>query len=168
MSETKINYQWIKGDKAGTVESLLKEEEDEGLRWTYFESGRRINSSVINEFLILLPNGEIPMEMEITKDSPLHTVASSAPLIPKQSQKSPLRSLLEKQKNTKKESISIKVEIEIPTKDIFSILGETFGEEEMMQEVEKLALEKISIENLSITAKEQLQQFIKRYYESNA
>jgi hypothetical protein len=165
MSETKVNYQWIKGDKAGTVESLLKEEEDEGLHWTYFESGRRINSSVIDEFLILLPNGEIPMEMEITKDSPLYTAAPSAP---KESQKSPLRSLLEKQKNTEKKSISIKVEIEIPTKDIFSILGATFGEEEMMQEVEKLALEKISIENLSITAKEQLQQFIKRYYESNA
>jgi hypothetical protein len=167
MSENRVNYQWIKGDKAGTVESFLKEEEDGGLSWTYFESGRRINSSVINEFLILLPDGEVPIEMEITKDSPL-TTAASPPKTPKEPQKSPLRSLLEKQKNTKKESISIKVEIEIPTKDIFSILGETFGEDEMTQEVENLALEKISIENLSIIAKEQLQQFIKRYYESNA
>jgi hypothetical protein len=166
MSEEKINYQWIKGEKMGTVESFLKEEAEGGMSWTYFESGRRINSSMISEFLIALPPGEIPMEMEISKE----TSPSSLPIQNEKKEKkreiSPIRSLLERQKNPKIEKIQVQVELEIPSKDLFSVLEETFGREEMIEEIKNLSLEKISMEFLSEKAKEQIQQFINKYYDN--
>lgn len=44
----KKELQWIKGDHIGTVETLDKTEDE----WTYFKSGRRIKSDLINEFMI--------------------------------------------------------------------------------------------------------------------
>ena len=41
-------YQWIKGDRIGNIE-IFAQTKDE---WIYFQSGKRINSELLNEFMI--------------------------------------------------------------------------------------------------------------------
>lgn len=56
-----LKYQWARGDHAGKEEIFDKEEGE----WIIFKSGRRINSELINEFMVLVDHNG-PMDVSPT------------------------------------------------------------------------------------------------------
>ena len=51
-------YQWVKGDKYGTVEEYKSTEDG----WVYFSSGNRINESLLNEYLLEVGEEELDFD----------------------------------------------------------------------------------------------------------
>ena len=56
MFEENKSFQWIKGDHLGLIEKVSSKEDD---MWVYFESGRRINKSIANEFLVSVDDDSV-------------------------------------------------------------------------------------------------------------
>lgn len=162
--EQTLNYQWIKGEQAGSIEEIEKEEGG----FIYFKSGRRINSDLINEYLMETTEGAIPLKDDIEmKSEPVLDptaglkeagridptaglkVAGEVPTISQPQPSitvpdSPVVALLKKMGDSSKDTveISLKVSVKIPKKGTFAILEESFGEE-VLQNVEGMALSQI-------------------------
>jgi hypothetical protein len=133
-----IKLQWIKGDKIGNVEIISGTDSE----WTLFESGARISTSLINEFMI-----------PITIHDPVLDFNSAISSVPQQSnrretkqpktEKSPIRILFDKQKNADKVTLNISIDITVPKKDMFDILSVSFESEEVVKELNSFIVDQI-------------------------
>lgn len=111
-----IKLQWAKGDKFGTVETVASKDDE----WTYFESGGRINSGLITEFMVDVSNGQ-PLDLQIeTKNPPKN--------LNKESVKSPVISLLNSSKKLEEQELTINIQVNIPKPELFNILYDSFEE----------------------------------------
>jgi hypothetical protein len=54
-----MQYQWIKGERLGEIEVLDKTDEE----WVYFASGRRINPTLMNEYMLPINEYDKPMSI---------------------------------------------------------------------------------------------------------
>jgi hypothetical protein len=123
---SKRRFQWIKGDKVGNIEVYKSEKVKGNINFIIFESKNKINSALVNEFMI-----EIFDDSEILNMSETNTPDkgfNSAPA-EKVIEKSPIRLLLEKQKDSSKDKIDIAINLNLPSKDMFNLLMSSFGED---------------------------------------
>lgn len=182
LEKTRV-FQWIKGDSFGKVVTLKSEDSE----FLYFTDGSQIYRSVVGEFLMESEDGDEPLPgVNDTKKAPraskakniakndggnFPNVEANSPQISQQiSQKapteSPLQSLITKlsQKNT--ETLNINLEINLPKKDVFTILLENSdeGREDLIKEIAEAAVARIEINNLQKHIKEQLNTYINNYY----
>jgi hypothetical protein len=144
----KIQYQWTKGEKASTIETLQEERIEKNIPWLYFESGNRINKNLLLDYMIELLPGQNAMRnvldvSEINTDPdkiPERRPTSNADMLGsadtnfkkstvKHSDKSPIRELLEKASKVKnaERNISLKFKVFYPKKTTYNILKESFG-----------------------------------------
>ena len=155
-----IKYQWIKGDKIGTVEILDKEDGE----WSIFKSGGRINTSLIPEFMLLV-DGE---ELNFTPPTPAPVNAPKEYKKPAKSQSksavSPIRTLLDKQKKLDKHNIQISIPIDLLSLDIYSLLSTSFDEEEVNQELQQFIEDQIQSDKIIGMVQESIQSLIKERY----
>lgn len=154
-----IRLQWIKGDKIGNVETV----ETEDGEWTLFESGGRINSSLINEFMI--PVGEDELDF----DPPTPALQKAASMYkervkPEPKQISPIRTLLDKQKKLNKHKISVSLPINIISSEMYDLLSNSFGEDEVTQELLSFIEDQIKTENVIELIQESIQSLIQSKY----
>jgi len=56
---SKEQYQWVKGERLGEVEFLEKTDTE----WAYFSSGRRINVTLMNEYMVPINEYQSPMNI---------------------------------------------------------------------------------------------------------
>ena len=110
-----VKLQWVKGDKFGSVETIKGIDGE----WTLFESGGRISTNLISEFLQAV-NGQ-PLDFGsptpvVEKDG--HHIASEIVPPQKTNDQSPIRTLFDKQKKNDKVKLNLIFPIEVPKEQI--------------------------------------------------
>jgi hypothetical protein len=162
-----MQFEWIKGDNAGTKENYKDFFHDGENTFIVFDGGSRINTSLLEEFMIYYPappkivNVENAVYTEIVpKQLPNSTVTSivySEESAKSEIKESPIYKLLNKQKKNIVE-VSIKLKLNLPPKELFGVLSSSFDDAE--NEIIEFVLDGIDIDDI----KKSLSQSIKEGY----
>lgn len=172
-------YQWKKTNDFGKIVEV-KSSDDE---MTYFTDGSRMFNGVIEEFLTEVVNGEVPYPgvgavsigvqgnnlVEPTEEVNINNasekkVQSDAS---NESQNSAITTLIKKLSSKNIEAIDTKLNINIPKKSVTDMLIENSDDsrEEIIDSIVSVAIEQIEINNLQEFLKEEITNFINKYYE---
>ena len=157
MFEENKSFQWIKGDHLGLIEKVSSKEDD---MWVYFESGRRINKSIANEFLVSADDDSvIPFD-------PIEQVLPQMEVKQKLKRElSPIDSVVVSLKDVSllKQNVEVKIEISVPKPEVYNLLQESFGEE-IFESIFQGVLDKLSVENLKEQLEKSLDKKLKNLY----
>jgi hypothetical protein len=134
-----IKYQWIKGDHIGTTEEVVNQDSE----WTIFSSGRRIASSLINEFMIPINAGYDVLDFNSTKIENKPTVKSVA-----KPKKTFMYDLIENIKFQEDCNVNVEIKFKLPKKEMISVLISSYDETEVMNTLKDYILNQINIEGL--------------------
>ena len=161
-NKEKEKLQWIKGDKIGSVETINTTEGD----WTVFDSGGRISTNLIKEFLqpvigTPLDFSNTPTQPPTIKKGKNKTKAS------KSATSSPIRTLFDKQKKNDKIKLNLTFPIEVPKKDIYEIISSSFYSVEVNSELESFIQEQISQDFIKDSLIQSIKELIKTRYDIN-
>jgi len=161
-NKEKEKLQWIKGDKIGAVETINTTEGD----WTVFDSGGRISTNLIKEFLqpvigTPLDFSNTPTQPPTIKKGKNKTKASKSPT------SSPIRTLFDKQKKNDKIKLNLTFPIEVPKKDIYEIISSSFDSVEVNSELESFIQEQISQDFIKDSLIQSIKELIKTRYDIN-
>jgi hypothetical protein len=163
-------FQWKKGENFGfTV--VLKSEDDEMF---YFTDGSRIFKSLQNEFLEEIINGELPFppsnqfagtEPQSTNQQVPQPIAQ--PVIHAQPEVSPLEKLIIKLSSKNVETIDLNIGINLPKKEVFSMLLENSDEtrDEMISAISQIVTSQIQIDKLQSYINQEVINYLNNYYE---
>jgi hypothetical protein len=163
-----ISLQWIKGDKIGNVEKITSQDTE----WTTFQSGSRIATNLINEFMIPL-EGE-PLDLDpiqpiqnspIKQDEVKTNLANTANLI--RQKDNPIKTLFDKQKKTVKVDLNLTFSINVPQKDIFDIISMSFDEDEVLIELDSFIANQIDADILKDTLRTSIEELIQSRFKTN-
>ena len=152
-----IKLQWIKGDKIGNVETVKGTSNE----WTLFESGTRISSSLINEFMIPIGSYDPVLDFD-SATSEVPSVQRKRESSPQQ--KSPIRILFDKQKNADEVSLTLSLQITVPKKDVFDIMSVSFEEDEVIKELRSFIEDQIRDERVKEAIKDSVYSLIEERY----
>lgn len=128
-------FQWIKGDNYGLVEILLNQDNES----LFFESGRKIFKTVLDEYMIELgANEESLIEIEPQFVNP----AYSNKFI---EQKNPIYETILKSKKKAKFTVraNFEIEIELPPTMTYDVLVDSFYDEKEVDAAYELFFEKL-------------------------
>ena len=152
--------QWIKGDNAGTIETIIGEDGD----WIKFQSGRRINSSLVSEFMINATQGALdPNDLQLAVTaSPTPPPPIPIPGLVKE--QNPIETLIKKSSKVYHDQISISITLTLPTPELVSFISDSFGEEETMACVKKYINDQVSIDSVKAAIGESIDEFIEESY----
>jgi hypothetical protein len=157
MFEENKSFQWIKGDHLGLIEKVSSKEDD---MWVYFESGRRINKSIANEFLVSADDDSvIPFD-------PIEQVLPQIEVKQKLKRElSPIDSVVVSLKDVSllKQNVEVKIEISVPKPEVYNLLQESFGEE-IFESIFQGVLDKLNVENLKEQLEKSLDKKLKNLY----
>jgi len=159
-----ILLQWIKGDKTGNIERMTGQDSE----WTLFESGSRISTNLINEFM--LPVEGEPLDLNPIQpplDGPRGTNGPGPDPIGvrlDQRKDNPIKTLFDKQKKTDKVDLKLTFSVNVPAKDIFDIINMTFGEDEVLIELDSFISNQIDETILKDTLRTSIEELIKAKY----
>lgn len=163
-------FQWKKGDNFGfTV--ILESEDDEMF---YFTDGSRIFKAIQNEFLEEIINGELPFppsnqfagtEPQIAKQQAPQPIAQ--PVMQVQPEVSPLEKLIIKLSSKNVETIDLSIGINLPKKEVFSMLLENSDEtrDEMISAISQIVTSQIQIDKLQSYINQEVINYLNNYYE---
>lgn len=160
-----ITLQWIKGDKVGNVERIANKDGE----WTVFQSGARIATELLNEFLIPI-EGE-PLDLNIQPQPHGPTGSNGAGPYStgiqgsiKPVRENPIKTLFDKQKKTDQVNLEFSIPVNVPLTDIFNIISMSFDEEEVLKELDLFITNQVNIENIRDTLQKSIHELIiKRY-----
>lgn len=169
-STQEITLQWIKGDKIGNIEKIANQDGE----WTTFQSGSRIATGLINEFLLPIEGEPLDLNTPLEMLGPVGTngpgphptgVQGSTKL----TRENPIKTLFDRQKKTDKVELKLTFSISVPAKDIFDIISMTFDEDEVIAELDSFISAQINPEILKDTLRTSIEELIKdRYNKSNS
>jgi hypothetical protein len=152
--------QWIKGDNAGTVETVIEETSE----WIKFQSGRRINTSLITEFMIDASKGALdPTDLSLA----VTAAPPQTPVRPKPNgnvSENPIETLIKKSSKVYSDQISVSFNFTIPSTELVSFISDSFGEEETINCIKKYLTDQVSIDNLKDAIQDSIDDFIKQSY----
>ena len=156
-----VKLQWVKGDKFGSVETIKGIDGE----WTLFESGGRISTNLISEFLEVV-NGQ-PLDFGsptpvVEKDG--HHIASEIVPPQKTNDQSPIRTLFDKQKKNDKVKLNLIFPIEVPKEDIYEIISSSFDTDEVNEELESFIKNQISEDLILDSLFDSIKELIKTRY----
>lgn len=151
--------QWIKGDKIGTVEVITGTDG----QWTKFESGGRIDTSLISEFLSPIDGEPLDFNpptptLQKAAETYKEKVTNSLPT------PSPIRTLFDKQKKNDKIKLNLTFPIEVPKKAIYEIISSSFDSEEVNDELESFIKDQISEDLILDSLFDSIKELIKTRY----
>lgn len=181
-------FQWIKGDNFG--KTVILESQDK--EFFHFTDGSRIYKKMANEFLLEALDGDEPLpsvsniatkpsvnqssgeesgslkaessanNSNSPNNSPQH-FSQTPPTTPVES---PLQSLITKLSQKNVETVDFKLGINLPKREVFTLLLENSDENEgdLIDTITESVVSKIEIDNLKNYIKEQLNIYIKNYY----
>lgn len=162
---SEFDFTWLKGDNAGDTERYTRMAGTPEHKFVVFQSGNRINVDLIDEFMTTFPKTPAILDFRgITTQSPVaappvSTSVQSISYIETKSQveTSPIFKLLEKQKKNMVD-VSIQLKINLPSKDLYNVLIESFDGAE--EEVIDYIINGIEIDDI----KKSLSESIKKSY----
>lgn len=163
-----IKLQWIKGDKIGNVETVVGTEQE----WTIFESGSRISSDLIHEFMMPIASDDTILDFESasseiavrTREPRRKGGEGLQPSKVIQKETSPVRILFDKQKNVDKVTLTLSLNITVPKKDIFDIISSSFSNEETVKELHSFIADQISDEDVKKSIQDSIKSLIDKRY----
>lgn len=164
-----LDFQWIKGDDISNVEKFKSVTTNGENVFIEFQSGKKINADLVAEYFVTFPASDVDFVKNPTpaqpKLLPSLTKNSSVTSIVYESEQdkkdSPIYNLLKKQKNNSVE-VSIKIKLNLPPKELYSVLLGSFDDAE--SEIIQFVLDGIDIEDIKIS----LAESIKRSYYSDS
>ena len=134
--------QWIKGDKIGDVETVKGIDNE----WTVFESGGRIYTELINEFLLPI-QGE-PLDFRLTPAEAIRT-------------------LFDKQKKNDTIKLNLTFPIVVPKNAIYEIISSSFDFVEVNDELESFIKDQISEDLILDSLFDSIKELVKTKYKIN-
>lgn len=156
-----ITYQWVKGDRFGDIVTVSEKQKDN--KWLYFEDGTRINPSLIDEFLLKIEKENQVLDVKnnsLSKDTnnikPATEKSNNEPTI--------MGKMILKMSKKNVVNVPIQININIPTPDLYNMLSGGMEEEDLNEEVLAVALKQIEINTLQEYVKENISQFLTKYY----
>lgn len=162
-----FDYQWIKGDDVSMNEKYKNISLVGETAFIEFESGKRINSELLDEFMIMLPaqpkiiHKPKPPQQHVQKTS-ANSESSVTSIIYEDTKNSnpdsPIYKLLNKQKKNMVE-VSIKIKLNLPPKELYTVLSGSFEDAE--KEIIDFVLDGVDIENIKASLAESIK---KNYY----
>jgi len=158
MESIEEKLQWIKGDKIGSVE-VIKTTED---GWTIFESGGRISTNLMSEFLEPL-DGD-PLDFNSPTPASIKAEVYKEKLPPQKETSSPIRTLFDKQKKNDKVKLNLTFPISVPKKAIYEIISSSFDSEEVNEELESFIKNQISEDLILDSLFDSIKELIKTRY----
>jgi hypothetical protein len=147
-------YQWIKGEKSGNVE-LYHSHDDE---WVYFKNGGRISVNLLQEFMLQV-EGEVPMDMSITKSRP---EPRQKEVVQKKEDPNPIKALLN-QAAKEKLQFAYRFDLDIPKATVYNLIKDSFDADIDSIVVDMLMLH-IDKNELHKQVREQIQTQILKFY----
>lgn len=154
-----LKLQWIKGDKMGTVETVVGTEGE----WTIFESGGRVSTGLIGEFLSPIdgePLDFTPSQITVPQTGP---VQDNTPTVSTNTS-SPIRTLFDKQKKNDKIKLTLSFPIEVPKEAIYEIISSSFDLDEVNDELESFIVDQISDDFVKDSLMESIKELISTRY----
>ncbi len=164
-----LDFQWIKGENLSNVEKFKSISTNGENIFVDFISGNKINVDLIGDYFVTFPASEVdfgknPVATQpkilpsISKNSAVTSIVYESEPAKKDS---PIYSLLKKQKNNQVE-VSIKIKLNLPPKELYSVLLSSFDDAE--SEIIQYVLDGIDIEDIKLS----LAESIKRSYYSES
>jgi hypothetical protein len=169
-----LDFQWVKGDRLSSVEKYKSVYSNGEFVFIEFQSGEKINADLVNEYMVTFPASNIdftsnqapnpdpkPKQVPAPKQSSVTSIVYENDDSKQHQVDSPIYKLLKKQKKNMVE-VSIKIKLNLPPKDLYTVLLGSFDEAE--KEIIDFVLDGVDIENI----KTALAESIKRsYYSQN-
>jgi len=164
-----MDFQWIKGENLSTVEKFKGINTNGEYIFIEFESGRKINSDLMEEYFDFFPASDIDFTKNPTQAPPKilppltknSTVTSIIYEGDSSKKDSPIYKLLKKQKNNQVE-VSIKIKLNLPPKELYSVLLNSFEDAE--KEIIDFVLDGVDIDDIKKALAESIQ---KSYYSAS-
>jgi flagellar basal body-associated protein FliL len=180
-------FQWIKGDAFGKIVTLKSEDSE----FLYFTDGSQIYKSVSGEFLIESEDGDTPLpdtkvtlsDLNINKGNSKTSIIAEnvyedksptqiSQQIPQQisqqtPEETPLEQLIVKLSKKNSTTLNVPVELNLPRKEIVDLLvdnSEEYDRDAVLAIIVETTLNKININTLRETLKEQINSHLKNYY----
>lgn len=166
------NFQWIKGENLGMVESFHSVSQDGDSKFVNFKGGNRIKLDVLKEFMDIFP--ATPIVFDSGLPSTNNTSPSSPPVTQGKGkvnsinygdpvsgvEESPIYKLLRKQKPNWV-NVNISLKLNLPTKSLYNVLITSFEDAE--NEIASYVTEGIEIEDIKQAIAESIKS---SFYES--
>ena len=164
-----FDYQWIKGDDLSMTERYKNVSLVGEMAFIDFESGKRINAELLDEFMLMLPaQPKIVNQPPVQNHQPAKPAQSASAVTSiiyedhkNSNPDSPIYKLLKKQKKNMVE-VSIKIKLNLPPKDLYTVLSGSFEDAE--KEIIEFVLDGVDIENIKASLADSIK---KSYYEKS-
>lgn len=161
-------FQWKKGENFGFTVVLDSEDSE----MFYFTDGSRIYKNIYREFLEEIIDGQLPFPPanSIQANEPIKEIQAQPIQQPKmvvQPEVSPLEKLIIKLSSKNVETIDLSVGINLPKKEVFSMLLENSDEtrEEMISTISQIVTSQIQIDKLQSYINQEVVNYLNNYYE---
>lgn len=163
-------FQWVKGDNVGQITMLQDVIEDDGIVFVTFTNGTRCNISLLDEYVLKLGMGDQPLEVGTDMQAAIDQSSeqSNAVVGPAKMRgavvnniapSNPIHELLKKRKPNLM-GISIDLELNVPPKELLSILEDSFENAE--DEVVNFVLASISTDDIKKSVRTALSEYYKQ------
>jgi hypothetical protein len=157
-------FEWIKGDLSGSTNTFREVKKIGDNFFIEFEEGGRINEDLVDEYTLFYPSpvaglAIAPSTPPVEKSSSVTSIVYNESS-PSSDPDSPIYTLLRKQKKNMV-GISIKIELNLPSKELYGVLSSSFEDAE--SEIIKFVLDGVDIEDIKKSLSESIR---KNYYSS--
>jgi hypothetical protein len=138
---------------------------NDGISFIEFQSGKRMNVELLNEYMIMLPAqpaqsapvNNPPVQMRSNDQTTVTSIIYDDSKISQND--SPIYKLLKKQKKNMVD-VSIKIKLNLPPKDLYTVLSGSFEDAE--REIIEFVLDGVDIEDIKASLADSIK---KSYYE---
>jgi hypothetical protein len=159
-------FEWIKGDLSGSTNTFREVKKIGDNFFIEFEEGGRINEDLVDEYTLFYPSPVAGLPVA-SSTPPVEKSSSVTSIVYNESPSSldpdsPIYTLLRKQKKNMV-GISIKIELNLPSKELYGVLSSSFEDAE--SEIIKFVLDGVDIEDIKKSLSESIR---KNYYSSKA
>ncbi len=147
-------YRWIRSERAGEIVEYQSVDEE----WTYFTDKSRIANDLILDYL-----------EEVFDHKPTPTTLAQPQLkTTKETQDSPILQLFSRQKKNDKIKMPINLSVEVPKKTIYDVIGASFDELEVDEELEKFIKGQVDMEAMVDIVNQSIKNLIKERYKGSS
>jgi len=159
-------YQWKKGDNFGEVVDVLSEEGE----FVNFTNGTRIFKSVMSEFLEPVIDGNVPFPSPTqigsssNESNVQQTIKPAVQELTQAKEPSIMGKMILKMSKKNVVNIPIQINLNIPTPQLYNMLGEGMEESDLNEEITGVALSQIEMDKLQEYIKSSVTDFLSEYY----
>jgi hypothetical protein len=166
VQEQTKQYQWIKGDNFGIIVDVKSEDS----QFINFTDGSKIFKTIQSEFLEEVVDGRIPLPgalgvSALTTGSTISKPKTISPVaLVEQNEPSVLGKMILKMSKKNVVNVPIQINLNIPTPQLYSMLGEGMESDDLNEEIMEVALSQIEMDKLQDYIKSNITTFLSEYY----